>query len=110
MKQYTPEELEAFYEGEKAGKISCKGHDMPSKETIKMVDNLKTTIQVNAKIMENLSEKIDEGFRQNKEDHKEIKDLFNTKANKWVEDAIVRLNWIVILTVVGAILTLIFKK
>ncbi len=63
--------------------------------------------------IDNLSDKIADYQADNKEDHKAVRDLIvdldSKKAGKWVEDAMRRLNWAVILAVVGGILTVILK-
>jgi hypothetical protein len=63
--------------------------------------------------IDNLAEKIDNYQTDNKEDHKDVRDLIvdldSKKAGKWVEDAMKRLNWVVILAVLGGILTVILK-
>jgi uncharacterized coiled-coil protein SlyX len=63
--------------------------------------------------IDNLSDKIADYQADNKEDHKAVRDLIieldNKKAGVWVEDAMKRLNWVVILAVLGGILTIILK-
>ena len=50
---------------------------------------------------------------ENKEEHAEIKNMVKEmgaqKANIWVETAITRLNWLVIIAVCGGLITLVIK-
>jgi translation initiation factor 2 gamma subunit (eIF-2gamma) len=50
---------------------------------------------------------------ENKEEHAEIKQMVKDgmaqKANIWVETAITRLNWLVIVAVAGGLITLVIK-
>jgi len=50
---------------------------------------------------------------ENKEEHAEIrqmiKDMGAQKANVWVETAITRLNWLVIVAVIGGLISLVMK-
>jgi hypothetical protein len=50
---------------------------------------------------------------ENKEEHADIrqliKDMGASKANIWVETAITRLNWLVIIAVTGGLIALIIK-
>jgi hypothetical protein len=50
---------------------------------------------------------------ENKEEHTELKQMIKDgmaqKANIWVETAITRLNWLVIMAVAGGLITLVLK-
>jgi len=50
---------------------------------------------------------------ENKEEHSELKQMIKDgmaqKANIWVETAITRLNWLVIIAVFGGLITLVVK-
>lgn len=82
-------------------------HSKPSIETIKMIDDLTTTIQVNCKNMENIEKKMDEGFIENSKRFDKLENIINDslakKADKWVEKVIawVGITWI--LTMIGAL-------
>lgn len=75
--------------------------------------NLTTEIAVIKNEMKNLTNKIDDGFRMNSEEHQEMVTLFKEglekKAGKWVEKAFVSIITVVGLSVLGAILALIIK-
>lgn len=57
-----------------------------------MSEKLATQIAVLENEMKNIANKVDEGFKSNSEEHKEIMKAFETamekKAGKWVETAI----------------------
>lgn len=76
-------EINRAYE---AGRKVGKEHSEPSKETIKMIDDLKTSIEVNCTKMENIEKKVDEGFARVE---KAIKEISDSKANKWVEKVMI---------------------
>lgn len=86
-KKYTQKEVnEITNRALDAGKKMMDGHDRASPETIKMVGDLNTKIEVTYKAMEDLKETVVNGFAEIKES---IKELSATKANKWTEKVLI---------------------
>ena len=78
-----------------------------------MSDNLKTEIEVLKTEMKNIAKKVDEGFKLNSEEHKELvktfQDAMEKKAGKWVEKVLVGVGTLILTAIVGALMTLILK-
>lgn len=105
-------ELENAYEaGRRVGK--AEGHNGPSPETIKMVGELNTKIEVYCTKMEDLIQKVSEGFGLNSKQHEEIvallKESLDKKADKWVESVVKWFLLTVGLGVLGVVGTLIYQ-
>jgi hypothetical protein len=102
-----------------------RNYDNSSLETIKLIDNLKIEMSNNKLMMENIKEIMVEGFKQNSQEHREIresqikaleskadkqmvddlKDMTSRKADKDVVDEIRsdirRMVWTIVLGVLG---------
>jgi hypothetical protein len=83
-------------------------HNAPSLKTIEMVGDLKTELKVYCQKMEDLSEKVTEGFRTNTEQHREIiltlKESLDKKADKDIVDTIQSTVRYVVVTLVAIII------
>jgi hypothetical protein len=79
-----------------------------------MADN-DTKIAVLQNQMNNVEKKVDEGFRDARDEMVKLNtklDLFiesaeSKFASKWVETTLARINWIIIIAIIGAILSLV---
>lgn len=85
------EEIEKAYEtGRRIGKE--ENHLEPSPKTIEMVSDLKIQLAETKQQMKDLCEKVDSGFKQNSEEHKEIMSMMQKaldgKAGVWTESVI----------------------
>ncbi len=85
-REYT---IKDIYRAEGVGRTICKGHDTPSRETIQMIDELKTTIKVTCNQMENIEKKVDAGFKENSEQHKELVDMLSKNLDKKADKEVV---------------------
>lgn len=63
-------------------------HQIPSRQTIELIDGLKLELNTFKIFMENITEKIEEGFAQNTKEHQELAQKVDEKAGKWVEKVI----------------------
>lgn len=108
MSRENPTNIERAYE---AGRKVGLEHTRPSRETLDMIHNLDETIKLNCLKMENLEKKVDEGFKTNTDQHKEImtilKESLEQKANVWVEKVVVWLLIVMATTGIGALAFLI---
>ena len=86
---YTQKDLERSYN---SGLDNRENHKT-SPETIKMVGDVKIELTKYCTKVEDLIQKVDEGFKSNAEQHKEImamvKEAMNGKSDKWVETVMV---------------------
>jgi hypothetical protein len=82
-KCFTQSDMDRSYN---AGLNNKTPHDNPSVGTLKIIGELNTKIEVTCKAMEDLKEAVDKGFSDIKE---AIKELSETKANKWVEKVLI---------------------
>ena len=84
-----------------------EGHNTPSPETREMINNLKIDLAKYQQCMEDLIRKVDEGFKNNGDQHKEIVDLIEKmlakKADVWVQTFVTYFLYIIGVGFIGTI-------
>jgi hypothetical protein len=97
-RKFTIEDLNTAY---RAGLKNIKGHEFDERTgeyksapgTIKMIGDIKIDLAKYCQQMKDLIKNVDDGFRNNSEEHKEIISMFqeaiNQKANKWTEKVLI---------------------